>query len=385
MAQDIRDEGFLARLAPLSPGANRVVVILTWVAIVALVVSEAARNMPVCTLPSPDPACNRVSDAIPYHPSYLTNPENIRHWDWMLLSGLVVFALAIAFVDGIRPKFHRCIGRLFDRGVLQPGTLSEDEFQASFAAGAKHWAVRGAVLTAGAMVLAWAFVLWPDPFRLQLGLALVQVVLGFIAGGYLGEMAYFGRLGRSIRDGRARLRLDPWHADTVAGIRPVGSFYFYQATFATIPAAFLAVWLWILPLWDNYAHWYVPYIGLLIVAIIVQILAIFLPLGAFHAEMLQQKREWRRKLDEEFRENSDQRAAFLDSANISRQHELEAVLDLLTKRHAEVEAMPTWPIDRSLWRKFTYRNLFLVSPMLVDFTLGATNWRTVLSTFIGLS
>ncbi|MFG5383801.1 hypothetical protein [Yoonia sp. R2-816] len=385
MALNTGGQGFLSQFAPLSPRANRIIVGLTWLAILVVAISEFIANNPTCYLPSPDPACNRIDAENTYDPGYLSRPENLWHWDWMLLSGLMVFALSIAFVDSIKPKLHRCIARLFDRGVLQPGAMSEDGFQASFAADAKRWALRGALLTAAAMALAWAFVLWTNRQPMQVPLALVQIILGFIAGGYIGEMACFGRLGRRIQTGDVALHLDPWHADGTAGLRPVGSFFFYQATFATIPAAFLAIWIWILPLWDNYAHWYLPYLALLIIAIIVQTLAVFLPLGSFHIEMMRQKREWRRKLDEEFRQNSAQRAAFLDSANIDKQNEIEAVLDLLTKRHQEVEAMPTWPIDRNLWRKFTFRNAFLLAPILVDFTLGATNWKSVLSAFMGLS
>jgi hypothetical protein len=39
-------------------------------------------------------------------------------------------------------------------------------------------------------------------------------------------------------------------------------------------------------------------------------------------------------------------------------------LDALTKRYREAETMPTWPIDRSIWRWLTIGNAALVIPLV---------------------
>ncbi|MEL6682974.1 MAG: hypothetical protein AAFQ09_10050 [Pseudomonadota bacterium] len=368
--------GPLGQFAPLSPTANRIVTRIVCVAIIGVVAAEyikgrADQDTWDCVLPSLDVACN------PPRTLGQNVVTGIAGWDWMLISGLIVFAISLGFVNHLRPSFHRCVTRLFDRGVLRPGALDQIGLHAHFADGADRWALRLALIIALIMAIVWAIVL-VEAFSLpKLGLAFAQILLGFVAGGYLGEMIFYGRLGRVIGTNQVKLHLDPWHADDAAGIKPVGDYVFFQATVATIPAAFLAVWIWIMPLWERYDQWYLPYIGLLCLAVLIQTLAIFLPLAGFHIEMLRQKREWRRKLDEVFRENAKARAALEDRTDPEQQETLAAALDHLKQRHRIVEAMPTWPIDRDLWRKFTIRNVFLVSPVVVDIVLGASNWAAI--------
>ncbi|MEL6641300.1 MAG: hypothetical protein AAFP98_08305 [Pseudomonadota bacterium] len=372
----------LGRFAPLSPKANWVVTRLLWVVTIAIIGFEYVKGRGTdtfdCVLPSLDETCNQARTI-----TEIVATEAIG-WDWMLISGLVLFAIAISFVDHMRPSFERCIARLFDRGVLRAGDQDEDALLKAFLDASRRWALVFALIVATAMVVVWASVLLQTFSYPKLALAAAQVVLGFIAGGYLGEMACYGRLGRAIDAGRVNLHLDPWHVDQAAGIKPVGEYFFFQATLATIPAAYLAIWIWIMPLWDRYDHWYLPYIGLLCLALVIQALAVLLPLGGFHIEMMQQKRAWQRKLDEEFRDNAKARNAMLDGANLDGQGDLEATLAHLSKRYAEIEAMPTWPVDRRLWQKFTFRNLFLLSPVLFDSAVGAVNWRTLLAAFQGI-
>ena len=368
------------RFAPLDTQANWIVTRLLWLAILVVVgreyVTGRAADSWDCILPSLDEVCNQSR----------TVTQNLASeaaaWDWMLISGLVVFAVAISFVGRFRPSFERCIVRLFDRGVLRAGDQDEAALLTHFSQAAKRWSLSFAVIVAVAMALVWGSALVQSFSFAKLGLGLAQVVLGFIAGGYLGEMACYGRLGRAINTGQVQLHLDPWHVDQAAGIKPVGEYFFLQATFATIPAAYLAIWIWIMPLWDRYDQWFLPYIGLLCLALVIQALAAFLPLARFHNEMLKQKRAWQRKLDEEFRQNAESRTTFLDGSNVAGQDDLEASLALLSKRYAQIEAMPTWPVDRRLWQKFTFRNVLLLSPVIFDTAFGAVNWSTLLSAVI---
>ena len=90
----------LAALAPLSSAANKMVVTGTALGIILVVGMQ-----------------------------YYNAGIDIRSWDWMLISGLVVFAVAVANVDRVRPRFDQCCNRLFDRGILQPGTLSQEALQ----------------------------------------------------------------------------------------------------------------------------------------------------------------------------------------------------------------------------------------------------------------
>lgn len=346
----------LAALAPLSSAANKMVVTGTALGIILVVGVQ-----------------------------YYNAGIDIRSWDWMLISGLVVFAVAVANVDRVRPRFDQCCNRLFDRGILQPGTLSQEALREKFAKGSGTFALRGAGLAAAAIAIGFGFALWQDFHPAQLGLGVIEIGLAFVAGGYLGEMAYLGQLGRSISDGDVTLNLDPWHADQTAGMKPVGDFYFFQAGFATLPAAYLAIWLVILPLWPDYANWYYPFAGLLCVAIVLQILAIFVPMVSIHAAMLDQKRRWRQMIDEQLKENSAQRTAFLEGTDSALQAEMESALAVLANRHAQIEAMPTWPVDRKLWRRFSINNALLVLPLAADLFAGNIEWRRILTVFSQVS
>ncbi len=342
----------LAAYTPLSPAANKKVVTGTAIGIILVVGAQ-----------------------------YFEHRGNIQAWDWMLISGLAVFAIALANVDRVRPRFHQCCDRLFDRGVLRPEGLSQEELQEKFTKDARTFALRGAVLCATAIAIGFGIVLWRDFRPEQLGLAIIEIGLAFVAGGYLGEMAYFGQLGRRISERDVTLNLDPWHADQTGGMKPVGDFYFFQASFATLPAAFIAIWLVILPLWPQFAHWYYPYVGLLCVAIVLQILAVFVPMVSIHSAMLEQKQQWQQMIDEQLKENSAQRTAFLEGTDSALQDEMESGLAVLAKRHAQIEAMPTWPIDRKLWRRFSINNALLVMPLAADLLAGNIAWRRILTVF----
>ncbi len=350
------DSSILSRIAPLSPRGNKLLVATVRFAILGVIVWQ-----------------------------YLAVGSDVRAWDWLLISGLVIFAIAVAKVDEVRPRFERCVERLFDRGILRPGAGDQATLMTQFDQSAQRWALWGAIILAVCVGVGFGIAIAQTGRMSLIPLGLAQIILAFFAGGYLGEMAYFGRLGTAISRGDVTLHLDPWHADKAAGMKPVGDYYFFQAAFATIPAAYLAIWLLMLPFWPRYAYWEVPYMGLLAVAIVIQILAIFVPMNAFHREMISQKQQWRTRLDEKFKENFALRSAMIDAPDSDHQAAADKELETLTKQHAQVEAMPTWPIDRQLWQRFTVRNLFLISPLAIDIVVGSANWKAILSTFATIS
>jgi len=308
----------VGQFAPLSKNANRIVIRILWLAVLGIIGLEFINGRSEETTARGHNASEEASNQLHnISQDILTEAAN---WDWLLISGLIVFVLAISFVDHLKPSFHRCVARLFDRGVLRAGEQDQGAFLATLETESRKWALWFALLIALVMALAWAVAIFNEFLFETLGLGVTLVVLGFIAGGYLGEMASHGRLARAIGTGQVKLHLDPWHVDKAAGIKPVGDYFFLQATFATIPAAFLAVWIWIMLLTDLYDNWYLSYVGLLCVAVIMQALAVFLPLIGFHVEMLEQKRSWQRKLDEEFRQNSEARITFLDGSDVEGQN-----------------------------------------------------------------
>jgi hypothetical protein len=76
-------------------------------------------------------------------------------------------------------------------------------------------------------------------------------------------MASYGQLGWHLNSEPVEVLVQPSHVDGVAGMKPLGEFYFYQAMVVGIPAVFLAVWWFLFPIWPrDYSHWEDSYVDI---------------------------------------------------------------------------------------------------------------------------
>lgn len=103
----------------------------------------------------------------------------------------------------------------------------------------------------------------------------------------------------------------------------------------------------------RYANWRAPYVGLLLVVVVSEIIAFILPMLSFRRLMLSRKNELIREADELSRLSV--RAEDDDTVNGRR-----------AKRYTAIESMPTWPVDGKLRRRFGLRNALLVAPALAQ-------------------
>ena len=85
-----------------------------------------------------------------------------------------------------------------------------------------------------------------------------------------------------------------------------------------------------------------------------------LPLLWFHRLMRQQRHDLHREADRLSREAAVAKAAGQD------------VSEALTRRYAEIDQMPTWPVSWRTGRRFGLGNLYLVVPVLAD-VFGASS------------
>jgi hypothetical protein len=123
----------------------------------------------------------------------------------------------------------------------------------------------------------------------------VEVAAALLVGCFIGRAVGYGLLGRRLNKPRFEVTLDPEHLDPehldgAAGLRPIGDLYFFQAMLLAIPAAYLAIWWFLIPfLGDRYDDWRSPYVGLLAFILVCEILAFLLPLRSFHLILKRRK------------------------------------------------------------------------------------------------
>jgi hypothetical protein len=292
-------------------------------------------------------------------------------WDWMLLSGLATLTVGVQIARGVRSRLDQSIGRLVDRGVLAFDLDARRDFDVALDARARLLAQRSGLIVAvaigAAFVLAFGFQLILVPERLLL--MLLEIALGFVAGRYLGRMVAFGSLGWLLRARHVQMAVRPGHIDGAAGLKPIGDYYLYQAALAALPAVFLAVWLFLIPVWPSqrYDQWREAYLGLLPLALAFEVLAFLLPMSAFHQEMARQKQEQRRTADVRSREIADIQAELATCEDEQRRTGLKDQLASKTQQYWDIESMPTWPVDLRMWRRFTFSNLALAAPLISEY------------------
>ena len=123
---------------------------------------------------------------------------------------------------------------------------------------------------------------------------------GFVAGWFVGHFLRCSRLGQDLKGQGMTLHAVPGHVDGAAGLKPVGSYFLYQALVLAIPAAFLIAWsfLFLIPRWSSrYSAWRGPHLALLVVALGIEVLGFVTPIWGFHRTMQKQKQDHFREAD----------------------------------------------------------------------------------------
>jgi hypothetical protein len=297
--------------------------------------------------------------------------SSFADWDWMLLTGLVTLIVGVQVARGVRARLDQTIGRLVDRGVLVLDADGRQAFDLALDARARAWAARSGLIVAAAVGAAFVVAFGPaqvlEPGRLLL--TLVETALGFIAGRYLGRMVAFGSLGWLLRARHIQIVARPGHIDGAGGLKPVGDYFLFQAALTVVPAVFLTVWLFLIPVWPStrYDHWREPYLWLLALALAFEVLAFLVPMRVFHQEMVKEKEQQTRTADVRSREIADLQAELATCDDASRRAGLKDQLASKTQQYWDIESMPTWPLDLGMWRRFTFSNLALATPLISEY------------------
>ena len=174
-------------------------------------------------------------------------------------------------------------------------------------------------------------------------------------------------------------------------VKPIGAFYLYQSLMASLPAIFLTVWLLLFWLRGQYWLWrpqrgiyFNQYLWLLPLAILAEVLVFVLPMLSVHASMREQRKAFLAKADRLSRVIETTRAR-LDDTGLEGRDAVKRQLTELVERYQTLEKTPTWPVDRSIRRRFTLQNLGLLLPFAGYLLVGhSTFWDKVAKVLNGL-
>lgn len=307
--------------------------------------------------------------------------------DWLLISGAVTLFVGILAAQSIPTHLDHTLRRLADRQVLVfPAGSDLDRFRADL----ERWVVRYAAPGCGIVIAVCVAAGFLAAFPLywletRIPFMVASVVGGYIAGCYLGRMALYGALAWLLRRRGCSLNLIPGHPDHVGGWKPIGDFFFLQALIVGIPAAFIAAWLILIPLprfQQQYAHWQEPYVGLLAVALVLEIAAFLVPLWLFHRLMAAEKRALIHEADALSRRIAAVQAQ-LATAESGDAGALKERLTHMTARYQAIEDLPEWPLGKRTKRLFGLNNLILLLPMASQYAGLSAGWTSFLQGLLG--
>ncbi len=305
--------------------------------------------------------------------------------DPLFTSGCITFVIAIIMASSVEARWQSMLESLHHRDILDKPQV--DMVARQYHDGTGRASLIGAIVVALLMMITYSM-----SGRNHKGVLLAMVVAGSVAGAIIGRMVLYGAFGyyiqhpRSTKNGSGSgppLRLIPDHPDGLAGTRPIGEFYSFQARLLAIPAIFLAVWWYIIPLQDkvSYTNWREPYIFLFAITIGLEICSFVFPLLSVHNIMCQFKNLRSMKWDEQqgivigrYRDQLDK------WDNSSAREQMAAEMESIAKIYKEIRNLPTWPVEVRVWRTFAIRNVALLLTLIGQLTMETIPWDKVGST-----
>lgn len=305
-------------------------------------------------------------------------------WDMLLISGLALFVIGVRLSMDVPRKIDDTLTRLVNRGVLHLTPEALQQLQSRLQRRTTTWSHTAGLIVAVALLGAF-FVAFKLPFpSIKIPLTILEVLGGYIAGRYLGRLASYGTLGLLLKQAGIMVHVKPGYLDGVAGLKPIGDLYFFQALVASFPALFLAVWLVLIPRWPvagRYDGWQAPYLGLLPLALAFEILAFLVPLWLFHRDMQAQKTALLQEADTLGQSIVRLQAELAEKHDAQQYSLLKEQLSYMTQRYWDIERLPTWPVDIKTRRRFTLNNVILFLPLVTSLIDEKSMWRHVLEVF----
>lgn len=309
-------------------------------------------------------------------------PDAAADWNWLMHTGAIVFLVALAAARAIPPAVPLAVRRIRlvdDEGVER---AHGDEVLAALELVRRRCARIGAPV---GLVLMGMFWLWAGGNRVW-GNALFWLELaaaagaGFIVGGFVA----YGRLGHVLNTLGLRALAIPGHPDGAAGLRPVGAFYLRQAMIIALIGVFAGVWWLLFPYVGHYDNWRQPYLGIVLVCVVLEAAALFLPLSSFHRHMQQQRIDLLRVADEAAASIARADELIWRTFDDGERAALEAERKRALDRWQAIDSMPTWPVDVQIRRRFAWSNVAMLIPVVLQIINAPQILQQITSALAGL-
>jgi hypothetical protein len=291
-----------------------------------------------------------------------------QRWDVLLISAWLLVVIGLEVVASTPERLHEALQRLRDRDVLSESVEAGGGVERELERIAHRWSLVGGWCAPVTLLVTLPWLVtdvanWRS-WALGPGVAdglVLPVIAGSVVGGWLGRMAGYGRLGHVLAKRGLELRVVPSHPDGAGGLKPIGAFYLYQSLMASLPAIFLTVWVLLFLLRGLYRGYLNQYLWLLALAILVEVLVFVLPMLSVHASMREQRKAFLARADRLSRAIETTQAR-LEDTGLEGRDAVKRQLTELVERYQTLEKTPTWPVDRSIRRRFTLQNLGLLLP-----------------------
>ena len=299
--------------------------------------------------------------------------------NWASVSAWCLLIVGIVIANRLGGRFESMLERLHKRNAIEASQTQFNRLLEQTRKRARNAATAGSLILPLLLIASYAGVYageqWHSTPRIDrlwfVGEVMLEVIAARLVGRYAGRGIAYGLFGRQLVKQRIRLTLIPGHSDSAAGLRPIGDYYFYQATITALPVLFFAFWVLAMPNWtkiwpgsdsDFEAQWKNTYLIFFLVTIGIELLTFALPLWFFHQQMSAQKKQMQSRVDEL-------------SARLYRLQQSPAVEHRpfddgpergdLIEQIASLENLPTWPLAPDVRQRFAWGNLaFLASPAL---------------------
>jgi hypothetical protein len=324
---------------------------------------------------------------------------NLQEWDVLWVSALLTVVIGLELTTLTPIRLRGALRRLLDREVLRDPAKAADRLENDLERVGDQWSLIGGWVVAAATLIAFLFALAPSaPSRPSGYVALIFAIIfalifpamaGFVVGRRCGRMVGYGRLTAILNKRGVQLCVVPGHPDGAGGLEPIGAFYLHQSRIASVPAIFLAVWVLLMSLWGRYPiwghyrqRWLGPYLALLALAILVEVLVFILPMWSVHAVMRKQKVEFLGRADRLSPKMATIQTRLQEKPSEDRDADKRQLTELV-EQYKILENTPTWPIDQSIRRRFTLRNLGLLLPFVGYLVGHSTFWQQLSDVFKG--
>lgn len=299
--------------------------------------------------------------------------------DPLLVSGLIVWVVAVCAAHRINLAFRTMVQRLFQRGATS-ASVSDVGNEVERQVRKWRWLVVGIFVVA--MFVAFA-ANTSVKYALECPLTYVEMALSAVAGYYVCRMIMYSRLSGMLNK-FGTIRTEPAHPDGTAGLRPVGEFFLRQAVVAAAPAVYIGLWIILMTKFDYFDRlytdvWLTSYMGLMVIAVAIEVFSFVLPMLAFHKEMRSAKEKALNEADGLGNKISKLRRQLSETLDPESRTRLGDELSSCVFLYDSIEGMATWPVGTRTRRLFTMNNVVLSLPLVVDMATGAEGWGKLFS------